>query len=70
MAAASALEQGEQIGFIIENQKQHDNNNHEFLTLERNKERGRIYVEGRVKDDVARDLVQVGYCSRSNIVSE
>jgi pachytene checkpoint protein 2 len=69
MAAAGPPEQEEQIRFILENQIQGDSNNHEVLALQRTKERGRLYVEGKVKDDFTGNLEQVGYCSLSNISS-
>jgi hypothetical protein len=69
MAAAGPLEQREQNRFILENQIQGDSNNHEVLAFQRTKERGRIYVEGRVKDDFTSDLAWVRYCSETNMSS-
>jgi len=69
MAAAGPLEQKEQNRNILENQIQGDSNNHKVFAFQRIKERGRIYVEGRVKDDFTGDLAWVGYCSLSNMSS-
>jgi hypothetical protein len=54
---------------IEENQRQDGQygNCDEFLVLRGTKELGKIYLEARAQDDFTDDLVQVGYCSESNV---
>lgn len=72
MKTASAPKVREHSSFMIEENQTQDDHNGDYQqspVAEGIRELGKIYLEARVQDDFMDDLVEVGYCSLSNVLS-